>query len=52
LSARETEVLRWMSEGRSNREIGAVLGISRGTVRKHAENIYRKLGVGNRTAAA
>jgi DNA-binding CsgD family transcriptional regulator len=51
LTAREYEILLWVSRGRTNAEIAAVLWISPGTVRKHLENIYAKLGVRNRTAA-
>ena len=52
ISAREREVLSWLAEGKSNTEIAFLLGISPGTVKKHLENIYNKLGVENRHAAA
>lgn len=52
LSAREREVLAWLAEGKSNAEIAFLLEISPGTVKKHLENIYTKLGVENRHAAA
>ena len=52
LSRRETEVLRWLAQGKTNAGIGASLGLSRFTVRKHLENIFQKLGVKTRTAAA
>lgn len=52
LTLREREVLRWLARGKSNAEIGAILGISAATVGKHLEHIYPKLGVENRTAAA
>jgi DNA-binding CsgD family transcriptional regulator len=52
LTQRETEVISLAAEGRTNREIASVLSISPLTVRKHLENAYPKLGVGNRTAAA
>jgi DNA-binding CsgD family transcriptional regulator len=52
LTLRESEVLRWLARGKSNAEIGAILGISAATVGKHLEHIYPKLGVENRTAAA
>lgn len=45
LSARESEVLRLLSEGQSNQEIGEQLGISERTVRFHLRNIYDKLGL-------
>ena len=51
LTARETEVLRWVAAGKSNAQIGAILRISARTVQKHLQNIYDKLGVENRTAA-
>lgn len=52
LTQRETEVISLAAEGRTNREIAGLLGISPLTVRKHLEHAYPKLGVGNRTAAA
>ena len=52
LTSRESEVLRWLSCGKSNREIGEILGISPRTVNKHLEQIFVKLGVENRAAAA
>jgi DNA-binding CsgD family transcriptional regulator len=52
LSQREREVLKWMAEGKTNREIGMILGIATGTVRKHADNIFEKLGVSSRLAAS
>jgi DNA-binding CsgD family transcriptional regulator len=52
LTLREREVLRWLARGKTNAEIGAILGISAATVSKHLEHIYPKLGVENRTAAA
>jgi ATP/maltotriose-dependent transcriptional regulator MalT len=52
LSARESEVLRLLAAGRSNREIAAGLFISEKTVARHLSNIFDKLGVCSRTAAA
>jgi DNA-binding CsgD family transcriptional regulator len=52
LTARESEVLLWISRGKSNREIGEILGISPRTVNKHLEQIFVKLGVENRASAA
>lgn len=52
LSRRETEVLQWVAQGKTNTEIGCILGMSHRTVQKHLEHIYRKLGVETRTAAA
>lgn len=51
LTEREWEVLRWMAEGRSNREIALVLSISEHTVEKHVGRILAKLGVRNRAEA-
>lgn len=52
LSARESEILELLAEGRSNVEIGKVLNLSANTVKFHLRNIYEKLGVANRTEAA
>ena len=52
LTPREAEVLGWVARGKTNVEIGAALFISPQTVRKHLENIFEKLGVRTRTAAA
>jgi DNA-binding NarL/FixJ family response regulator len=52
LSRREVEVLARLVEGRSNREIGADLGIEESTVRNHVARLLMKLGVENRVQAA
>ena len=52
LTSRESEVLLWISRGKSNREIGEILAISPRTVNKHLEQIFVKLGVENRASAA
>ncbi|HWI57350.1 MAG TPA: response regulator transcription factor [Bacillota bacterium] len=52
LSDREIEVLRHLAQGRSNKEIGAVLNLAEGTVKNHMTNILGKLGVQDRTQAA
>ena len=52
LTAREAEVLRWIAAGKSDRQIGLILGMSPRTVQKHLQHLYEKLGVENRTAAA
>ncbi len=52
LTPREAEVLFWISEGKSNQDIGVILGASTGTICKHVEHILGKLNVENRTAAA
>ncbi|HXJ01476.1 MAG TPA: response regulator transcription factor [Micropepsaceae bacterium] len=52
LTQREAEVLMWIANGKSNRDIGEILGISPRTVNKHLEQIFMKLGVENRASAA
>lgn len=52
LTPRELEVLLWVAKGKTNRDIGDILGLSPRTVNKHLEHIYEKLGVETRTAAA
>ena len=52
LTNREQEVLHWLMEGKTNREIGEILHIALGTVKIHLEHIYDKLGVENRHGAA
>jgi transcriptional regulator EpsA len=51
LSARETEIVGWLREGKSNGEMGQILGISALTVKNHLQRIYRTLGVSNRAHA-
>jgi DNA-binding CsgD family transcriptional regulator len=51
LTEREWEILDLVAEGRTNAEIAERLWVSPGTVRRHLENIYAKLGVHTRTAA-
>jgi len=51
LTEREIEVLRWVSCGKTNKDIGDILQLSPRTVNKHLEHIYIKLGVETRTAA-
>ncbi len=51
LSERELEVLHLIADGLSNAEIAARLVIAQGTVKRHINNIYGKLGVGSRTQA-
>jgi CheY-like chemotaxis protein/DNA-binding CsgD family transcriptional regulator len=52
LTLREAEVLYWVAKGKTNRDIGDILGSSPATVKKHCERVYVKLGVETRTAAA
>ena len=52
LTLREAEVLYWVAKGKTNRDIGDILGASPATVKKHLERVYVKLGVETRTAAA
>ena len=51
VTPRESEVLLWLSRGKSNADIAAILGMSPRTVNKHLEQIYKKIGVENRTTA-
>jgi DNA-binding CsgD family transcriptional regulator len=52
LTPREAEVLFWISQGKSNHDIGVILGAKTGTICKHVEHIFAKLNIENRTAAA
>lgn len=52
LTPREAEVLFWISQGKSNQDIGMILGAKTGTICKHVEHILSKLNVENRTSAA
>ena len=51
LSGREKEVLQYLAEGLSNREIAQKMTVSLSTVKTHTRNIYGKLGVNSRTQA-
>ena len=51
VTERERQILRWVREGKSNQQIGEVLGISPLTVKNHIQKILRKLGAGNRAQA-
>ena len=51
LTSREAEVLFWISRGKQNREVSAILKISPRTVNKHLEQIFEKMGVENRASA-
>jgi DNA-binding NarL/FixJ family response regulator len=52
LTARELEILRWVAEGHTNARIARKLWVTEQTVKFHLSNIYRKLGVQNRTEAS
>lgn len=51
LSDRELEILQGLKSGQGYKQVAAALSISEGTVRKHVENIYRKLEVNNKVSA-
>jgi DNA-binding NarL/FixJ family response regulator len=51
LTPRAAEVLLWVAQGKANADIGAILGMSESTVKKHLVEIFDKLGVENRSAA-
>ncbi len=51
LTQREAEVLLWISRGKSSRDVGEILAMRPGTVTKHLEQIFNKLGVENRASA-
>ncbi|MDF1721971.1 MAG: DNA-binding response regulator [Minwuia sp.] len=52
LTGRESEVLFWLSLGKTNRDIGDILNLSARTVNKHLERVFQKMGADNRTSAA
>jgi DNA-binding NarL/FixJ family response regulator len=52
LTLREAEVLFWVCKGKTNKDIGEIIGASPRTVNKHLEHVFEKLGVETRTAAA
>ncbi len=52
LTEREDDVIRLILQGHTNRQIACALSIAEHTVERHLGNIYRKLGVTNRTSAA
>lgn len=51
LTDREAEVMRWISIGKTNAEVGAILSISVYTVKNHLQHIFRKLEATNRVQA-
>jgi len=52
LTEREQQIMRLVSEGLSNKEIGRRLNISDGTIKQHLHHIYQKLEISNRTVLA
>jgi DNA-binding response OmpR family regulator/DNA-binding CsgD family transcriptional regulator len=52
ITKREAEVCLWIAKGKTNREIARILEMSPRTVNKHLEQLFKKLGVDNRTLAA
>src|SRR6056297_2161051 len=52
LTAREAQVLLWLSHGKTNRDIAEILSLSARSVNKHLEQVFHKMGVDNRTSAA
>ncbi len=52
LTRRETEILKLVGEGRSNRQLARDLWVTEQTIKFHLSNVYRKLGVSNRTEAS
>src|SRR5436190_10715983 len=51
LTARATETLLWLAQGKTNPDIAVILGITESTVKKHVQEIFEKLGVETRGAA-
>lgn len=52
LTDREAEVLLWVAQGKSNSEIGLLLGAAENTIKRHLQHIFEKLGLDNRHAAS
>jgi DNA-binding NarL/FixJ family response regulator len=51
LTPKEAETLLWVAQGKSNRDVACILSVTEGTVKKHLEHIFEKLGVESRGAA-
>ena len=51
LTARATETLLWLAQGKTNPDIATILGVTESTVKKHVQEIFEKLGVETRGAA-
>jgi DNA-binding NarL/FixJ family response regulator len=52
LTPRAAEALLWLAQGKTNSDIATILGITESTVKKHVQEIFEKLGVETRGAAA
>jgi DNA-binding NarL/FixJ family response regulator len=52
LTPRASEALLWLAQGKTNAEIASILGITESTVKKHVQEVFDKLGVETRSAAA
>jgi DNA-binding NarL/FixJ family response regulator len=52
ITPRVAEVLLWVAQGKTNSDIASILGVSESTVKKHVQEIFEKLGVETRSAAA
>ncbi len=52
LTPRAAETLLWLAQGKTNPDIATILGISESTVKKHVQEIFKKLGVETRGAAS
>jgi DNA-binding CsgD family transcriptional regulator len=52
LTPRQAQALHWIAEGKTNGEIATILGCSVNTVKLHLKDIFQRLGVHTRTAAA
>ena len=52
LTPRQREVIHWVVNGKSNWEIAQIIGCTEATVKKHLQQIYKKLNVENRMSAA
>jgi len=52
LTPRAAEALLWLAQGKTNSDIATILGITESTVKKHVQEMFDKLGVETRSAAA
>jgi DNA-binding CsgD family transcriptional regulator len=51
LTDREVEIVEWVAMGKTNSEIGSILGLSLFTVKNHLQRIFKKMNVSNRAQA-